>query len=100
MYDELENIDHIIKSSEDNLKMTKHEYLHHLRTVYHEKVTALKQQRELFRSQLHKMQKAHAFQMRNIENFALSIAADMFRKKAEQVKVLFKSEADLLNKEY
>eukprot|EP00347_Sterkiella_histriomuscorum_P008736 403343948 len=100
MFDELENIDHIIKSAENNVKMTRHEYLHHLRLVYHEKVTGLKQQRDLFRSQLNKMQKAHTLQMRNIENFALSIAADMFRKKAEQVRDIFKVESDQLNKEY
>ena len=49
MYDELENIDHIIKSSEDSLKMTKNEYLFNLRRIYHEKVTGLKQQRDIFR---------------------------------------------------
>lgn len=31
MFDEIENIDIIIKSSEDSIKMTKHQYLLHLR---------------------------------------------------------------------
>ncbi len=42
MFEELENIDAIVKSSSENVKLTKHDYLLHLRTVYHEKVTALK----------------------------------------------------------
>ncbi|CDW71456.1 UNKNOWN [Stylonychia lemnae] len=100
MYDELENIDHIIKSSEDNIKLTKSHYLLHLRTVYHEKVVALKQQRDIFRDQLSKMSRAHTLQMRNIENFALSIAAEMFKKKAQQVRVVFSKECSHLVSEY
>lgn len=52
MFEELDNIDNIVKASSDNISLTKHEYLLHLRTVYHEKVTGLKHQKELFREQL------------------------------------------------
>lgn len=80
--------------------MSKNEYLLHLRVVYHEKVTALKQQRDLFHLQITKMQRAHILQLRNIENFALSIASEMFKKKSHEVKKLFAEEAKSLMSEY
>lgn len=38
--------------------------------------------------------------MRNIENFSLTIAIDMFRKKGQEVKALFEVETQRLVEEY
>ncbi len=46
------------------------------------------------------MQRAHILQLRNIENFALSIASEMFKKKGLEVKELFAKEAKMLVTEY
>jgi hypothetical protein len=42
MYEDLENLDYLIKSSETNIKLTKSEYLLHIRHIYHDKLLSLK----------------------------------------------------------
>jgi len=49
---------------------------------------------------MNKLQRAHSLQMRNVENFALSVAIDMFRKKGQEVRELFEKETQKFMDDY
>jgi hypothetical protein len=61
---------------------------------------SLKQAKTVFRAQLHRMQRVHTVQLRNMEVFAISAALKMFSVKAVEVRHLFQAEVTRLKQDY
>jgi hypothetical protein len=96
----MENVDNLIRSSATLLEMTHDDYLHSMRHLQHMHLMSLKQAKTVFRAQLHRMQRVHAVQLRNMEVFAISAALKMFSVKAVEVRHLFQAEVTRLKQDY
>ena len=49
MFDELDNLDYLLKNSENNLNVfSRDDYILNLRLLYHEKLVAIKNAKEMF----------------------------------------------------
>ncbi len=82
------------------MKITKNDFMDCLREVTKSKILAIKEAKEIFEARVQKLVRAQEYELRTQEPISIRTAQDVFLQHAEELRVMFQTEALSLQKQY